>query len=71
MVTEYVRADIDMLRDWGVVVESADRAIIPVALRPAVVQTINSSLAPFRINLAAGAVPLPDPDLDLDLDLDD
>jgi hypothetical protein len=68
MVTGTVRANIDMLRDWGVVVESADRAIIPVALRPAVVQTINSSLAPFRINLAAGAVPLPDPDLDLDLD---
>jgi hypothetical protein len=61
LATGYLRADIDMLRDWGVVVESADRAMIPAALRPAVVETINSPLAPFRISLKAGAVPLTDP----------
>ena len=58
MVAGCVRRNIGMLRDWGVVVESADHATIPDALRPGVVQTINSPLARFRVDLAAGAVPL-------------
>lgn len=58
MVASCVRRNIHMLRDWGVVVESAGRAIIPDALRPGVVQTINSPLAPFRVGLTPAAVPL-------------
>jgi hypothetical protein len=58
LVAGYVRGNISTLRDWGVVVESADHASVAAALRPGVVQTINSPLAPFRVTLTAGAVPL-------------
>jgi hypothetical protein len=66
MVAGYVRRNIRMLRDWGVVVESAGRAIIPDALRPGVAQTINSPLAPFRVVLTPAAVPLEDGSSGLD-----
>ncbi|WP_395727527.1 hypothetical protein [Nakamurella sp.] len=58
MVARAVRTNIQMLGAWGVIVESANHAVIPVPLRPAVVQTINSPLALFRVSLTPGAVPL-------------
>ncbi len=58
VVARAVRASMRILGGWGVIVESADRAVIPAPLRPAVVQTINSPLASFRVGLTPGAVPL-------------
>ncbi len=58
MMAGRVRRNIEMLREWGVIVESAGHAVIPDAVRPGVVQTINSTLAPFQVRPAAGAVPL-------------
>lgn len=57
-----MRSEIDKLRDWGVVDESAERATIRAALQSVVVKTINSPIAPFRIRLNRGAVPVPDPE---------
>lgn len=60
IVAGHVRRTIRMLRDWGVVVESTHHASIPDGLRPAVAQTINSPLAPFRVSQAPASVPLAD-----------
>jgi hypothetical protein len=62
IIAGQITSDIAALQEWGLVAVSAGRATIPVGLRPAVVDTINSPLAPFIVTAKPDAVPIPDPD---------
>jgi hypothetical protein len=64
IIAGQITSEIAALHEWGLVAVSAGRATIPVGLRPGVVDTINSPLAPFIVTVKPDAVPIPEPDFD-------